>query len=288
MTEDLQIACPDAEDLAEYVEGRLSGRTRARVEAHLADCEMCRDVVAETLRLGGEAVGAGTVLPFWRQPKMTAVGGGVLALAASLLLLVQVQPQLNPFRGPTPYEELVAAAGTTRTIEPRLSGGFAYAPLAPVTRGGGESPSTTNFQMRAAEADLQTLANADPTPINLHFWGVSLLMIGDFDSAITELEKAAASSSQVAAVQSDLAAAYLARSRAEGSADDSEKALAAADRAIALEPNRADAHFNRALALEQLERREAAVAAWRTYLGIEPKGGWAEEARRHVTDLEAR
>jgi tetratricopeptide (TPR) repeat protein len=287
VTEDLQIACPDAEELAEYVEGRLSGRARAHVEVHLADCEMCRDVVAETLRLGGEAVAAGTVLPFWRQPKMRAVGGGVLALAASLLLLVQVQPQLNPFRAPTPYEELVASVGTSRTIEPRLSGGFAYAPLAPVTRGGGGSPSSTDFQTRAAEADLRNRANADPTPINLHRWGVGLLMIGDFDDAITQLDRAASGLSE-AAVQNDLAAAYLARSRAEGSADDSEKALAAADRAIALEPSSAEAHFNRALALEQLERREPAVAAWRTYLGIESKGGWAEEARRHVSDLEAR
>jgi tetratricopeptide (TPR) repeat protein len=288
VTEDLQIACPDAEDLAEYVEGRLSGGARARVEAHLADCEMCRDVVAETLRLGGEAVGAGTVLPFWRRPKVRAIGGGVLALAASLLLLVQVQPQLNPFRAPTPYEALVASVGSTRTIEPRLSGGFAYAPLAAVTRGGGESPSSTDFQKRAAEAELRNRANADPTPFNLHRWGVGLVMLGDFDNAITQLDRAAAGLSEEAAIQNDLAAAYLARSRAEGSADDSEKALAAADRAIALEPNSAEAHFNRALALEQLERRQPAVAAWRAYLGIEPNGGWAEEARRHVSELEAR
>src|SRR5262245_3898940 len=114
---------------------------------------MCRDVVAETLRLGGEAVGAGTVLPFWRRPKVRAVGGGVLAVAASLLLMLQVQPQLNPFRGPTPYEELVAAVGTNRTIEARLSG-FRYAPLAPVTRGGGDSRVAMNYRVGGAVAGL--------------------------------------------------------------------------------------------------------------------------------------
>ncbi|RJQ78984.1 MAG: hypothetical protein C4519_11595 [Desulfobacteraceae bacterium] len=37
--------CPDDEILMDYLEGRLSGRRRARVEGHLAGCSSCREQI---------------------------------------------------------------------------------------------------------------------------------------------------------------------------------------------------------------------------------------------------
>ncbi len=42
--------CPSLEDLAAFLEGRLSGDERARIVAHLADCPDCYEVFAEAAR----------------------------------------------------------------------------------------------------------------------------------------------------------------------------------------------------------------------------------------------
>lgn len=42
--------CPSLEDLAAFLDGRLSGDERARVIAHLADCPSCYEVFAEAAR----------------------------------------------------------------------------------------------------------------------------------------------------------------------------------------------------------------------------------------------
>jgi hypothetical protein len=42
--------CPSLEDLAAFLDGKLSGDERARVVAHLADCPRCYEVFAETAR----------------------------------------------------------------------------------------------------------------------------------------------------------------------------------------------------------------------------------------------
>ncbi len=41
---------PELEDLAAFVDGRLTGADRERVVAHVADCDRCREVVAQTMR----------------------------------------------------------------------------------------------------------------------------------------------------------------------------------------------------------------------------------------------
>src|SRR5687767_2308900 len=48
--------CPDAEDLAALADGRLQSAERARLEAHLADCDRCRPVFAGLAELREEPV----------------------------------------------------------------------------------------------------------------------------------------------------------------------------------------------------------------------------------------
>lgn len=40
-----ETACPTQEQLLAYVAGKLSAEDRHRVEAHLADCELCSEAV---------------------------------------------------------------------------------------------------------------------------------------------------------------------------------------------------------------------------------------------------
>jgi anti-sigma factor RsiW len=43
-------ACPDAEELAAFVDGRLAAAAREKMERHLAECTDCRELFAEVVR----------------------------------------------------------------------------------------------------------------------------------------------------------------------------------------------------------------------------------------------
>jgi anti-sigma factor RsiW len=47
-------ACPDANVLAAYIDGRLAPTARQEVDAHLADCDDCYEVSVETVRIHRE------------------------------------------------------------------------------------------------------------------------------------------------------------------------------------------------------------------------------------------
>jgi CHAT domain-containing protein/tetratricopeptide (TPR) repeat protein len=262
--------CPDPEELAAFVEGRLRGEDRARVTAHLADCDECRHLFAQVAR------DLPVVVPFWKRRKVQAVGGGILALAASLIVVMQVRPELNPFRQPTPYEELVAAVGTNRTVEGRLSA-FNYGPLRSLSRSGGTTEST-DYELLAAAARIRARASERPTAENLRALGVAQLALGQHDEAIAVLEKGV-DGPDAALYNTDLAVAYLERGRQKRNPDDYARALAAAERAIRRDPSLAEPYFNRALALEYLHLSESARKAWEEALQHDQKSGWADEIR---------
>lgn len=97
--------CPELEALAAFVEGKLEGTERAAVVAHLADCDACREVVAESRALAGELELAGRdsspevrSLPVSRRPGFSSGWGvglaAVLGLAAvGLGYLALLRPQ---------------------------------------------------------------------------------------------------------------------------------------------------------------------------------------------------
>lgn len=295
-------ACLDAERLAAFADGRLAGDERLSVERHLADCDTCREVFAEVIRLHRtdlpESIGrtssrwvetrtAESPRPgawFGRRP-VIVVGG--IALAASLLLIAGFRPPWPMFGEPNPYEELVTAAGDTRTLEGRLSG-FPYRALRSATRSGGPaSPGERDYGVRSIAARIREAAAGSEAPALVHALGVAHLLLGEIDDAIAALERASAQPDpQQASVYSDLSAAYLARADRQQDQQDRQRALAAAERAIGLDPGLPEAHFNRALALQTLNRQEPAQAAWERFLQLDPSSGWAQEARRRLSGLE--
>src|SRR5438067_1447057 len=127
--------CPDLETLAAYLDGRLKGRDRDRVTAHAADCDTCYFVIAETARMPLPAAGSER-RSAWREwltlPKVVWPTAAALATAAMVWLAVGTA-WLRP--ASPDLQQLVAAVGTDRTIEARLTGGFAYGPLRGPVRG---------------------------------------------------------------------------------------------------------------------------------------------------------
>lgn len=280
VTDNRSGACPHPEQLAAYIDGGLKGEERMSVQRHLADCDACRETVAEAVHTAPP----GGLLQFLKRHKPGAAGGGVLALAATLLLVAQVRPDWNPFGRPGPYEALVAAVGTNRTIEGRLTGGFEHGPLRSPTRSGSPA-SAADFDLLAARARLEELAADRPTPANTHRLGVAHLVLGDHASAVQALEDAAARHPDEASISSDLAAAYLERGRLARRLEDFDGARAAAERASRLDPDLIEPYFNRALALEALSQEDAARGAWREYLSRDRDSAWRDEALARLERL---
>jgi tetratricopeptide (TPR) repeat protein len=279
--------CPDAELLAQYLDGTLEAGSRDAIESHLTDCARCRFALGETMSLftAETAPSSGPVLhprvvPFRRRRWRAAAAAG-LATAAALTVLARVAPQWTPWgadrANPPELQKLIATVANepTRPVEGRLTGGFAYG--LPPTFARSSAPEVSP-DVRVAAARIEKVAAAQDTAANRAALGVAYLVTGRYDDAVRALEDAVARQPSDARFLTDLSAAYLARGRWLNQQEDSRKALAAAERAISRAPTMAEAYFNRALALDALQLDPEAKRAWGEYRSKDSAGKWSEEA----------
>lgn len=165
---------PELEDLAAYIEGKLSPAERDAITAHLAECDECFQVFSEAVRIGQEeedeaaAVpvpgGDQVPLPFERRktavalPRLSAARWWPAAAAAVLVLGV----------GAAVYRSLVArpTISTPQIVTslrdvPDL---FNETIHSPVQRGVGHGTSTSSveaFQLGVLEVDLELSLKAE-------------------------------------------------------------------------------------------------------------------------------
>lgn len=273
--------CIDPVELARFMDGELSGAVRLRVVEHLDECDDCRELVAESVQVCEALPAAPAGRARWRSPMM--LGGVVLAAAAALALLVWT-PLMSRVRGDR-YQSLVLAVGSFRTVEARITGGFAYGPLRAPVRGSTDGAATQNLPLLSAAAALQSVATTEPTAENLRSAGVAYLVLGTYDEAVRSLEASTALDAANARAHSDLAAAYLARGSRSGVPADYARGAESAARALALDATLVEPYFNRALALERLGLTDQARTAWQEYLRRDPGGEWSAEGARHLAAL---
>ena len=296
---------PPLERLATYADGALAASERLALEQHLSRCERCRAIVADSVDF---LVSEGHIVDkpgvFWTWQKVT---GAVTGLAAAAALVLAVNPEWLGRASRPDVGELVTAFATepTRLAEGRVTGGFRYAARPSQSRGGEltttsplvETPTSRGVGLQGVaskrEIDLSPdvriaalqieVANVNRhDPVSRWALGVARLAIRDYAGAVEALSEAARADASNAELQSDLAAAYLARGHNGGGDADMRMALVAADRALALKPDLAEAQFNRALALEALRMPEA-KAAWQAIAAAEKDSGWAKEAASHTS-----
>jgi cellulose synthase operon protein C len=277
---------PDLETLSSYVDGLLADQVKADVEAHLATCESCLDLVSDVVATGdgagqfdGDAESPRPVLPTRRRWRRTAAVIGTLAAT----LIVAVQLRERPERDPlsVAVAPLVEAVGAERLLEPRLTGGFLFGPRRTSVRGGAED----NLPLLAAAGRLQQSARQIDDASTQQAWAVAELLFGRHDNAVSTLEYLVQRDGEDARAWANLSAAYLARAADADQPGDLPKALDAVEQALALNDRLPEARFNKGLALRALSMRDAAVVAFREYLQIDGSSGWAAEARRYVEEL---
>ena len=281
-------ACPDPETLATFLDGRLGEGERDSVAAHLTTCESCYAVVVAASQTKPALVELSAPRPWYRSRKLIWTVATGLATAATIAIAVQhgVMPvQTAP---PSELQDLVAAVGTERRIEPRLTGGFAYAPIQAFRSRPASTSETLSPDVRIAVSRIEKKTAVEDTVLALHLRGVATLLAGNVDMAIVFLEQAVGRDPSNARFQSDLSTAYLVRAKRAGEAGDVSRALATANRAVDADRTLAEARFNRAYALELLGMTEEARDAWQSYLTIDDRSGWADEARARLRELKLR
>jgi CHAT domain-containing protein len=188
---------------------------------------------------------------------------------------------------------LAAALGERRPVEPRLTGGFAYAPCRSLQEPGrllpriscSPPPAPGSSELRAVSDALEEIEEISRGPKG-HARGVANL-VGRVRvaAAVEALERAAAQAPRDARVLSDLSAAYFVRAHQDDDPWDLVRALDAAARACEADPFLTEARFNLALSLETLHLRRLAREEWSAYLGIDQSPGWADEAKAHLREL---
>jgi tetratricopeptide (TPR) repeat protein len=286
----ISVDCPDLEAIAAYLDRRLSDEgERRKMAEHLASCESCYVIFTEAAQMRqSEAARPAVDEPApsqWWTTRWAWSSAAGLAMAASLTLLVWTGTLPLPGSRGGELDGLVAAMGSERTIEPRLSGGFHYAPVRSAVRAGDPAGRRISPDVRIAAANLEKQVFAHRTPQTLKALGVAYLVMEDADRAVPLLEEAVAQLPNDAELLSDLSAAYFVRASRTNQSQDLTRALAMADRAVKADHLRSEAWFNRAFALERLGLKQEARDAWREYLAIDDASGWAAEARQHLTDL---
>lgn len=274
MTEPRRSGCPDANMLAEYIDGGLDPRQRADIEAHLADCEECYEVFADALAQGSAQAPAGVTSRSWR-PAVAAAA--LLLVTASLFWWFAMRDRSPVSAGP-----LASALRGVRTLEPRLSGGVPWAALDAVSRGANDFPP----DLEIAVAELRKHVADGRTAERLAGLGAGQAAVHRFTDAIAALREATALDGTRAEWWSDLSAAYQGRAAFEANAEDWPRALEAAERALALNETLPEALFNRALAQEQLGLKQGAIDTWKRLLTIAPNDGWRTEAEQRLRRLE--
>jgi tetratricopeptide (TPR) repeat protein len=277
---------PDAERLAEYVDGVLPPTARRELERHLADCADCRQVVADVTGFvsQGQAAGApSTARPIVGRRWVTGVLAGLATAALVVFAVGRLRVARNGNDIGTAALLTAAAAEPTRAVEGRLVD-FGYAPAPPALRGDGTRRPSPDVQIAAAR--IQKAAIGQEGAAGSAALGVAYAWVGDVDNAVDSLKRAVAIEPGNGRYQNDLSAVYLTRARLQSSRDDYANALTAAERAAASRGTAAEGCFNRALALEGLARRNDARSAWESCLTLDAGSPWAREMQDHLRRLQ--
>lgn len=264
---------PTPEVIASMAEGSLARAEIAPLLEHIAECPDCRmELHAASLTIAEEKAKPNR---WWL----------AVAAAAAILAVISVI-WFRQMQSRSPLETLAAAMPTSvRVIEPRLSGGFAWAPYRGALRGGDAATDAQKLKLGGAAGSVIEEAQRDRSAPMQHAAGIAYVLIEKPKEGVERLRRAAEASPHDANLWSDLAAAQFVDALQSQQPSMLPQALASADRALAIDPKNAAALFNRALILERLGLFGQARAAWERSLAADAKSEWANEARKHLHDL---
>ncbi|HZU32170.1 MAG TPA: hypothetical protein VFB79_13720, partial [Candidatus Angelobacter sp.] len=310
--------CPDDEALLELAAGIGSQELAQQTMKHVAVCPTCaatlrmyiadlsdeqslenlaiiKQLKSSTSKWQARLV-AEKVVPKPRFPWLR-VAPAALALAI-LIFAVAFGPGLLASYSAKKSLNLTAAAfGQRRPIEARPAG-VAYSPYRPFAKLGPENaPSLEDFPVQLQEANsaaTRHLQENSNDPRWLQVQGRALLWEAtpaSLEKAERDFTKALKSGYNAPSLKIDLAASYF-ESDSRSKNPNLLRSINLLNEVLS-EPglnneDRASALFDLAIAYEKSNQWDLAVETWQKYLQVDSSGGWADEARQHLKDANAK
>lgn len=180
------------------------------------------------------------------------------------------------------FRLLAEAYTKQRPFELRIPGA-APGPLR-VQRGGSVSPTV---ELAEAQSLIARKLESQPESAGWLWAGARAdLLEWRYSVAIERLRQAQEIEPENPEILGDLGIAYLQRAEIESRPQDVAQAIDLLSQALAVRPFDQVLRFNRALAYERLPTPRSAIDDWEDFLRREPSGGWANEARAHLSRQE--
>jgi hypothetical protein len=161
---DGQEACPEANELAAYLEGRLSPKEVARFEEHASNCVACQEKLALSLKLAEEGTGAATDraaepqrFAYRTSPIRFALGAAVLLIVGVLLFQATKESRrIQPIPQVAHLEPIGSVSGgpEAKLVSPELN----QAPAAVGARATNQ-PTRAPARSQAASPSSQLASN---------------------------------------------------------------------------------------------------------------------------------
>ncbi len=285
------------EALLEHAGGceKCGGELRAALEANASgdaddglpplrlDAAPARSVLSERLAANASQGSPLRVVPARRSPGNLRMKYISAAIAAMLVLAAGTAFLL--FRSPSAATLTARAYEEKRTVEFRLPGA-GYAPIRLERSGGAGRVNGTIPLLEAEGKEAKELSSHPDSPILLQQLARIELLNWNYTSAIRRLTRALELQSGNQEAPYDLALAYFERAQTEDRASDYGAAVEVLGKILAKQPDDPVALFNRAIVLEKLMMYREADADWEHFLKREPKGGWADEARTRLAEIQ--
>jgi CHAT domain-containing protein len=308
---------PEGTDWLEAVSGLLPEPKARELMSHAAQCDHCgpflrraAEIVADEATPAEESTLAGlkSVQHNWQQGlaerlqrnmrshhqkgQLTRRWEGPyswlrVAFAVAAVAVVIVAGWLGPrLLHPPSAEQLLAQAYSEhRTLDVRIAGAR-YAPLR-VERGAvGSNLDKPSALLKAESLIGENLGKYPDNPSWLQAKARADLLDGNYESAITSLQRALESEPESPQLLTDLASAYFERAESANRPIDYGDAIESLGKALAKSPDDPVALFNRALISERMFLYTQAVDDWEHYLRIDPRGEWADDARNRLAALQ--
>lgn len=213
---------------------------------------------------------------FWPRP--------VFAVASLAVLIAALWLAQRTSRSPSAEQLLAEAYTQHRTIEIRFAGAT-YAPMRLERKPNGSNLDKSPSLLKAEEIISENLSKNPNDPEWLRAKGRADLLDGNYDAAIKSLERALAIQPESTSLLTDVASAYFVRGESADRPTDYRTASKMLEQALTSSPRDPVALFNRALLAEKLDLYAQAVNDWEDYLRVDSRGGWADEARSHLSAL---
>ena len=208
-------------------------------------------------------------------------GALAMVLIAAVVLTIFL---ISRRRQPDDLAELRSIYSRSRPTETRISS-FDYAPFNQLR--GAPEPREQN-RLRRLENDFISQTEQQSNATTHYELGTFYVTQQKPRDAIRELEAALKSADKDARIHNELGSAHFQLAGTgprENKLEELARSLEQFTKATELDPNLLEALFNRALVLQEMSLPQEAKEAWTRYLKKDSTSPWADEARRHLSQI---